>query len=734
MFAKKSHLILLGVPMLALSLNSCGLDEPFANSEGQLHIRMQINSDVTRAETDATDLTSSLKLYISQGDKLYYKFSGLQEVPDIIPFPSGIYKAEAYAGTKSPASFTDKYYEGASTFEITTGVTNVTLECKIANVVAAVNASSIHPEHLQNYTITVGHSGGSLIFNEENVPSEPRAYYYLPEGESSLTYTVEGDNASGEHFVKSGVIEDVEKGHLYNLSVKCNPDYVAQGGAYLDVIVDDSEILVEGQVTLTAAPEITGMGFDLSSQIKGTPGSFDSKIVRVRSFGTLAELHLSGLDAWLGNTDFDDSCNILSASGNVLDQLSQKGISFVTAPDPKNPDLDRMLITFDASLLNALPEKSDEYVLDIRAVDTKGKTTEAKLRLANTQSAIIIDDPVVVYPVDQEKDQLAVSARSASLSAAIADPDAVNPGIRFREVGTETWQFAPAEKAAAIAKRTRALSSFTVKLSNLKPGTRYEYQPIADGFEPKESYFFTTEQPFTIPNASFEQWDTYKASTLLGTKNVIFPGSGQRSFWDSGNEGAATASMVLTDKSTDMVHSGTYSCRLASAAAMGMLAAGNLFAGTYVRTDGTNGVLQFGRQYNGSHPSALRLWANYRPGVVDIVKDSSLGMSQGDIDNGQIYVALTTAPIDIRTKPSERALFDKDSNEVLAYGQMTWDAAFGPDGSLALVTIPLTYKASAASNKPLYVVIVCSASRLGDYFTGSTKSVMYVDDFEFVYE
>lgn len=726
--------MLLAAPLLAIALNSCGLDEPFLSSEGQLRLRMQINSEVTRAEVDATDLTSSVKLYISQGDKLYYKFTGMQDIPDVIPFKSGEYLAEAYAGVKSAASFTDKYYEGSSKFKITTGVTNVTLECKIANVVATVNAASIDPDILKNYTITVGHSGGSLVFDESNVGLEPRAYFSLPDGETSLTYTVEGDNAEGQHFVKNGVIDDVEKAHLYSLSVQCNPEYSAQGGAFIDVIVDDSELLIEGEVLLTAAPEIMGMEFDLSSQIQGTPGSFETALVRVRSFGSLAELNLSGLDEWLGETDFDDSCNILAAAGNVVDQLAQKGITFSTIQDPKNPALERTLITFDASLLNSLPVKDEEYSLLITAVDQKGKISTAQLRVANSSAAVVIDDPVVVYPVDQEKDLMAVGARSATLSALIADPDAQNVGIRFREAGTETWQFAAATQSLAKAHRTRAPQSFNIRLSNLKPGTRYEYQAIADGFEPKESFFFTTEGLFEIPNASLEQWDSYKASTLLGTKNVIFPGSGERSFWDSGNEGASTANMVLTNKSTDMVHSGSFSARLASASALGMMAAGNLFAGTYIRTDGANGVLQFGRPFNGSHPSALRLWANYRPGAIDIVKDESLGVNNGDSDKGQVYVALTTAPVDIRTKASERALFDKDASYVIAYGQVTWDGAFGPDGSLALVDIPLQYKGRAATQKPLYIVIVCAASYLGDYFTGSTSSVMYVDDFELIYE
>ncbi len=63
-----------------------------------------------------------------------------------------------------------------------------------------------------------------------------------------------------------------------------------------------------------------------------------------------------------------------------------------------------------------------------------------------------------------------------------------------------------------------------------------------------------------------------------------------------------------------MVHSGTYSARLASDAALGIIAAGNIFTGYYVKTDGTNGVLSVGHTYDGSHPSKLRVYANYRPG------------------------------------------------------------------------------------------------------------------------
>ena len=96
-------------------------------------------------------------------------------------------------------------------------------------------------------------------------------------------------------------------------------------------------------------------------------------------------------------------------------------------------------------------------------------------------------------------------------------------------------------------------------------------------------------------------------------------------------------------------------------------------------------------------------------------------------------MALTTEAVEIRTNPGDRKLFDKDGSEVLAYGQVTWESDFGPDGALQEVEIPLEYNNRAKTTKPTHLVIVVSASKYGDYFSGAAGSVMYLDDFELVY-
>ena len=46
-------------------------------------------------------------------------------------------------------------------------------------------------------------------------------------------------------------------------------------------------------------------------------------------------------------------------------------------------------------------------------------------------------------------------------------------------------------------------------------------------------------------------------------------------------------------------------------------------------------------------------------------------------------------------------------------------------------TINLKYR--DLTKKPTYILVVCSSSKYGDYFTGSTSSVLLLDEFDLIY-
>ena len=69
------------------------------------------------------------------------------------------------------------------------------------------------------------------------------------------------------------------------------------------------------------------------------------------------------------------------------------------------------------------------------------------------------------------------------------------------------------------------------------------------------------------------------------------------------------------------------------------------------------------------------------------------------------------------------------NKSIIAIGKM--ESPVSTNGFVEF-TLPLEYR--DLTRTPKYIVIACCSSYLGDYFTGSTDSLMYVDEFSFEYD
>lgn len=729
-----------GLLLLSAAMQSCAVEEPFGSGEGVLQMKLVINSDVTRAAMSQEDLSANCVVYISGEKGLVFKERGLNNLPDQIALREGKYIAEAWTGDSVPASFDSKFYYGNKGFDMVAGSDNeLELVCKIANVVASIGANTVDDTQIKNLHVTVSTSNGSLEFTPENYKTA-KGYFMMPfkDGvrESTLKVKVEGENILGEPFVKEKTVENVKPTHEYVVKLSYNSDEEEpQGGGFVSITIDERENLVADTVEIFAAPAIDGVDFDIDKQIVGNPGEFSGdKVVKVVAFDEITSFTIECIDA--GNLNLPaQAVDLKKCDDATIAQLHAAGITWDKTVEDLSDNKDghkRQLsyITFSEQYLNSLPARATEYRIILTATDgtgndlMPGKTTAKTLRIAVGEEAIVYDDPLIVEDVATSGNYMAIGARQASLNVSVKDETATGLGIMYRERGSSDWTKVP-------VTLSRAATAGSVVLTNLKPATTYEYKAYADDFEATDVMSFTTEGIFEIPNASMEDWSDYSSNN-----KVLLPGpGGERTFWDSGNHGSATMSVTLTQGSEDMKHSGSKSARLRSQyvglGVIGKFAAGNLFAGTYVKTDGTDGVLEFGRPYNGSHPDKLRLYVNYRPGTVEKGGDK---IANGSEDEGQIYVALTTAPVEVRTKKSNQKLFDPNGDEVIAYGQYSFEGAYGPDGQLQMLEIPIEYYSKARNVKPTHLVIVCSASKYGDFFQGGEGSLMYLDDFELVYE
>ncbi|MCH5234403.1 MAG: PCMD domain-containing protein [Muribaculaceae bacterium] len=756
------YTILGAVIMTATCLLSCSNESPFiSEGDGVLKMNTEVRSDInivtrgTIAGYEDKYLEDNLVVYIENSKGVIRKYLGYDQIPEAISLPVGTYVVEGWTGDSVSASFDKKFFRGYhKDVKVDAGSNEMSLKLDIANVVVQVDPQSLQ-QGISDLKVTFYHSRDKLEFGENEIKEEKRGYFMMPNDDTNLSFTIEGKNALGEPFTKTGEIENVERAHLYNMKLTSEPVVNTTGGGLIKLVIEDIPV-IEEKFEILPGPYFKATygqdALDLERQISSTSDPKDFKDVKIRAlaYENMEELKIK----------FDSK---ILTQIQELENVSETNLMEPNKPNSWNNDNIQLMIedkenekssisgnadikvveawiTIKAEFFNKLQANDSEYVIEFQARDKRGYVGLATLKIANSESALA--DPILSEEAPNEnKSPMAILSNSAELNLTLLDDKVQDFGVLYRESGSE----GDYNKVSALGNQntlsTRATGKqYTVKLTGLKENTTYEYKVYADNFIETGSRTFTTESHFEIPNSSMEIWDSYSAKTLLGNKTVIYPGNTghDNTFWDSGNEGAATANMTLTDKSTTMIGKGTYSACLQSKSALGMIAAGNIFIGQYVETDGTNGVLSLGREYNGSHPSNVKVMANYRPGSsVKIMSGNESyvpdGFAKGK-DHGQIYVALTTGPIEIRTNPQKRHLFNQEEEEVVAYGEVTFEGVdFGPDGELAELKIPLFYKENAKTKKATHLIVVCSASKYGDFFSGSPGSTFYLDDFELEY-
>lgn len=705
------------------------------NGEGRVMLKATINSDVkVTARTGETndELAKSTLIWISNSAGPVKKYNGIDEVPSQgIKLLSGRYIAEAWAGDSVSASWDARYFKGREEFEVTKGsATQVNIDCKIANVLVSVEYETKIAELLTDVTLEVGHDkstgtrDGMLTFTQEKVDQQAKGYFMTNSRSKDLLYTLKGTLiADNKPFELSGKLEAVEPATEYHLIVKHNDQQEEQiGGAWITIEVDESEVEVEDSFEITAPPTISGIGFPITEPVTGMVGELPRRSLWIAATSRLTSVEISS-PAFLTINDLGgDDFEVFGMSDRVKDLLTAAGINFVYTTH-EDTGFSELKINFEKEFLNTLPE--GDYTFNVTATDDNGRSTTARMRVLPTNAKVMLQDI--------DPDAMTTTSRSAVISASVLRDDATNYGIMYRKKGTQQW-----DKIAAVTTRA-AGDTYTIELTGLTPATTYQVAAYCDNFESADIREFTTEGEPQLPNAGFEEWTTASDKADLPAADA------NNFYWDSGNHGSITMNKNITTQETSIKHSGNSSIKLASqfvgvGGFVGKFAAGNVFIGEYLATDGTDGVLGWGRPFS-ARPKALRVWVKYQPqAVTDADSSNPDGVAKGDMDRGIIYVALvdntTTSyngkkwPVVVKTKKADRHLFDKNGSQVIAYGEKVFTEAT-PGNDLVEVIIPIDYKRTDV--RPSNIVLVASASKMGDYFTGG-PSVMYLDDIELIYE
>lgn len=228
-----------------------------------------------------------------------------------------------------------------------------------------------------------------------------------------------------------------------------------------------------------------------------------------------------------------------------------------------------------------------------------------------------------------------------------------------------------------------------------------------------------------LPNMSFDQW-----SKKGGGWNP-YPKDSQTTTWDTANHGLSL--FGINGASPEYEHvavpgKGKAAVKVETKQAFGILVAGTVYTGKFLKIVKMSGAkILMGVPFTG-RPKSLSGYIHYIPGKIDV---ASKGMQRhiGTTDNARIEISLREGDFEIMDSTADNFQNEKGANYPGTVGHGVMD--FKKDtGGYIRFEIPIDY---LNDHTPSNIVISATSSRYAQQYTGSTSSVMYLDELKLNY-
>ena len=672
---------------------------------------------------EETETETLVRLYT------YDEIIGDGSAPMQIWLLAGDYRVTVEGGEKSEASFADIYYKGATDFTVAESMTDqqIEIECRPANVmVKVVFDSSVAQNMGTTGKVTVAFAEADSYADVEggivskSIPSltynETKTGYYYPLSSDSMpskfVWRFSGVVAAKDDatVTKEGLYAPdggFKAGYMYTLTFKYSPDL----GGYLTLNVEVDDTPDEYSNTATFKPE----------------PQFDSSIVVEQGYDNIV--------------------------GEVAQMYSGKKVGYnikaISAISELKISVDGNDLTYSASAVNAATRGEETAYAEY-----KDAANGVTIRVLNDKEWNLLLEPAFSQKLGAGKQEFVLTVTDESAAQAEYVQEYIGEGVVLNNLNTwmgyaDMTVYINNPQAQNVQVGYKRNDGEMLYINAIQPssGNAWSAKIPIDGVASTYEYClnytgmgvsnlpnskFSTQNGPQVPNGGMEEWSQPK-SPYLPWKN--------EQWWDSGNHGSTTLGDSYNITTPDSnCHSGQYSAKLQSRYIGIKFAAGNIFIGKYLETDGTDGKIGFGKPYNFTYkPKALRVWYKGKVGTIN------KGDHKSGSDKAQIYVWLCnwTGPHTVFTKDkgtfiNPETTAKTDEGKIVGYGVWSREQTSndnGNDNGWTMLEIPITYREGEGFSgvKPNYLVISCAASAYGDYFTGSTDSYMQVDDFEFVY-
>ena len=304
--------------------------------------------------------------------------------------------------------------------------------------------------------------------------------------------------------------------------------------------------------------------------------------------------------------------------------------------------------------------------------------------------------------------------------------------FQYRVKDTDVWS-----KVSAVQEDE---TNYKATLTGLQPATTYECRMVYGEEEfASTTKEFTTEAATELYNGSFDNW-SQSGETIY--PDIADSAGNDTSFWNTSNPGttqglgAMGGALNPTTSITSPVVNGN-AAQLKSAYKIIAFAAASLYTGNFVGLDGMSANMEFGKPFT-DRPIALHGYYQYTPAVINHVDRVPAGVQITEdvtMDQCAIYIALAKKSFSFNNNDESSYIDYANDEDIIAYGELPSGGATsdtGENNGYTEFTIPLVYR--SLTDTPTHIIVVCSASKYGDYMTGGEGSTLLVDEFSLVYD
>ncbi len=288
------------------------------------------------------------------------------------------------------------------------------------------------------------------------------------------------------------------------------------------------------------------------------------------------------------------------------------------------------------------------------------------------------------------------------------------PMFEYCKAGSNQW--------TSCGQVTMEGSSVTAEIRGLEPETEYSVR-ITNGETFSEEKNFTTGKAEQLVNSNFDLWYMDGKAWMPNESEAV-------QVWDTANPGSAAIGTVPTVPEESIVVKGKsvkMETLLTDILGIKKLAAGNIYTGKFDKLAGLGAELDWGVPF-GARPIALRGYYKYTPATINVVEDKDYAEYEGQPDQCQIQIFLAEWTKPFHVNSAKKQFVDKNDASIIAFSELYTSES---QTEYKKFTLPIVYN---DNRMPTYIIISACASRFGNYFVGGEGSLLYVDEFELVYD